>query len=76
LGLRSRPHGFDSLEAALRAIMAAAGAGAQDECDVLTTEPTVAYWPKADIGAPHMSAFEGKTDMAFCESPLSRSLLG
>ena len=24
----------------------------------------------------HMSAFGGKADMAFCESPLSRSLLG
>src|SRR5262249_58132777 len=26
--------------------------------------------------APHMSAFGGKADIVFCESPLSRSLLG
>jgi hypothetical protein len=35
-----------------------------------------AYDPKQTLtNAPHMSAFEGKADMAFCGNPLSRSLL-
>jgi len=36
-----------------------------------------AYGPKrTSVVAPHMSAFGGKADMALCENPLSRSLLG
>jgi hypothetical protein len=36
-----------------------------------------AFGPKRTWGsALHMSAFEGKADMTFCGSPLSRSLLG
>jgi len=36
-----------------------------------------AFGPKRTLlVAPHTSAFEAKADMAFCESPLSRSLLG
>jgi len=31
---------------------------------------------RTSLVAPHMSAFGGKADMAFCENPLSRSLLG
>ena len=30
---------------------------------------------RTSLVAPHMSAFEGKADMAFCGNPLSRSLL-
>ena len=38
----------------------------------------VRYWHKADmsLSALHMSAFGGKADMAVCENPLLRSLLG
>ena len=36
-----------------------------------------AFGPKrTSLVAPHMSAFGGKADMAFCEISLSRSLLG
>ena len=34
----------------------------------------VRFWPKADMS--NCTAFEGKADMTFCGSPLSRSLLG
>ena len=30
---------------------------------------------RTSLVAPHMSAFGGKADMAFCGNPLSRSLL-
>jgi len=36
-----------------------------------------AIGPKqTSLAAPHMSAFGGKADMAFCGGPLLRSLLG
>ena len=41
------------------------------------SQPMSAIGPKQTwANASHMSAFGGKADMAFCGSPLSRSLLG
>src|SRR4029450_6475793 len=46
-------------------------------CSTWSVAAMSAFGPKrTSLAAPHMSAFGGKADMAFCGGPLLRSLLG